>query len=392
MNKGTKTNPDCPLCHGYGNIVKDEFQKQAPACPLCYKEEMEKAKESKYSAAPSPLPLLVEGREKEEGLAGKIRWAIEVLKKKEQVAFTMSAEKGRYWTGEANALGEAVRLLKNVLEQSAAQLPVSDTGEKPERSPEALEAAARSKHSLSEAGQNLEVPDSGGPQMCMVHHALAFSAWTCENLWSHHNGNWYPYQDDDNPISGDELWKLWQNSANVQSDAWWVSLEAVKAKTKALQAEISSLKEKMSRKDEEIEASDILLDERREQLADRDTQIELLRKNGASLRTEEGRFRVALGNVLSALNAATATGLYANAKRHALDIIEEALHGVELTQEPIPASLRRGTSILDILKWAAKYKLRMYGAFFQRDYSSIGYTDETIVEDFLKDEANNINL
>lgn len=42
-----RTNPNCPLCHGYGMIVKDEFQKQAPACPLCHKEEEKMLKQVK---------------------------------------------------------------------------------------------------------------------------------------------------------------------------------------------------------------------------------------------------------------------------------------------------------------------------------------------------------
>lgn len=42
-----------------------------------------------------------------------------------------------------------------------------------------------------------------------IKQALAFSEWNCKGLWSTHGGLWYPYQDEDNPISGEELYDLW---------------------------------------------------------------------------------------------------------------------------------------------------------------------------------------
>ena len=39
--------------------------------------------------------------------------------------------------------------------------------------------------------------------------AIAFSVWNCENLWSTHGGLWYPYQDEDNPITGEQLYNLY---------------------------------------------------------------------------------------------------------------------------------------------------------------------------------------
>lgn len=47
-----KANPDCPLCHGYGMIVEDEFQKSAPACHLCFPMKQELAKASSAPASP----------------------------------------------------------------------------------------------------------------------------------------------------------------------------------------------------------------------------------------------------------------------------------------------------------------------------------------------------
>jgi hypothetical protein len=42
--------------------------------------------------------------------------------------------------------------------------------------------------------------------------AIEFSAWNCKDLWSTYNGMWYPYQDEDNPITGEELYNLWLQS------------------------------------------------------------------------------------------------------------------------------------------------------------------------------------
>lgn len=39
--------------------------------------------------------------------------------------------------------------------------------------------------------------------------AIAFAKWTCERLWSTHDEMWYPYQDEDNPITGDALYDLY---------------------------------------------------------------------------------------------------------------------------------------------------------------------------------------
>lgn len=41
-----KANPDCPLCHGYGIIVKDDFQKDVPECHLCFPPDKEVLKKS----------------------------------------------------------------------------------------------------------------------------------------------------------------------------------------------------------------------------------------------------------------------------------------------------------------------------------------------------------
>lgn len=42
--------------------------------------------------------------------------------------------------------------------------------------------------------------------------AIAFAEWSCKNLWTTNGGMWYPYRDDDNPITGDELYDLFIQS------------------------------------------------------------------------------------------------------------------------------------------------------------------------------------
>lgn len=44
---------------------------------------------------------------------------------------------------------------------------------------------------------------------------LAFSEWNCKELWSVSDGRWFPYMDEDNPISGDQLWELWEQKLNT---------------------------------------------------------------------------------------------------------------------------------------------------------------------------------
>lgn len=44
--------------------------------------------------------------------------------------------------------------------------------------------------------------------------AIDFAKWTAVNLWSVHGANWYPYQDEDNPISADELYNQFIESQN----------------------------------------------------------------------------------------------------------------------------------------------------------------------------------
>lgn len=36
--------------------------------------------------------------------------------------------------------------------------------------------------------------------------AVAFAKWTAENLWTVFDDNWYPYQDEDNPVSAAHLY------------------------------------------------------------------------------------------------------------------------------------------------------------------------------------------
>lgn len=38
--------------------------------------------------------------------------------------------------------------------------------------------------------------------------AIAFAKWTAENLWTVYGDNWYPYQDEDNPIPASKLYEL----------------------------------------------------------------------------------------------------------------------------------------------------------------------------------------
>lgn len=48
--------------------------------------------------------------------------------------------------------------------------------------------------------------------------ATAFAEWTCVNLWSTHGGVWYPYQNEDNPITSEQLYDLFiQSEKNKQS-------------------------------------------------------------------------------------------------------------------------------------------------------------------------------
>lgn len=42
--------------------------------------------------------------------------------------------------------------------------------------------------------------------------AIDFSSWNCKNLWSTYGDMWIPYQDEDNPISGEELYNLYFES------------------------------------------------------------------------------------------------------------------------------------------------------------------------------------
>lgn len=44
--------------------------------------------------------------------------------------------------------------------------------------------------------------------------AKDFAKWTAVNLWSVHGDNWYPYLDEDNPISADELYNQFIESQN----------------------------------------------------------------------------------------------------------------------------------------------------------------------------------
>lgn len=44
--------------------------------------------------------------------------------------------------------------------------------------------------------------------------AMEFAKWTAINLWSVHGDNWYPYQNEDNPVSADELYNLFIESQN----------------------------------------------------------------------------------------------------------------------------------------------------------------------------------
>jgi 5,10-methenyltetrahydromethanopterin hydrogenase len=44
--------------------------------------------------------------------------------------------------------------------------------------------------------------------------AKEFAKWTAINLWSVHGDNWYPYMDEDNPISDSELYELFIESKN----------------------------------------------------------------------------------------------------------------------------------------------------------------------------------
>ena len=46
------------------------------------------------------------------------------------------------------------------------------------------------------------------------------------------------------------------------------------------------------------------------------------------------------------------------------------------------ATLRPGTSILDVIQWAVKLNVRMESGYWRMDYSSIAYTDETIIKAF----------
>lgn len=41
--------------------------------------------------------------------------------------------------------------------------------------------------------------------------AISFAEWSCKNLWSTHGGLWYSYHDEDNPITGDQLYDLYIN-------------------------------------------------------------------------------------------------------------------------------------------------------------------------------------
>jgi hypothetical protein len=36
--------------------------------------------------------------------------------------------------------------------------------------------------------------------------AINFAKWTAENLWTVYGDNWYPYQDEDNPILANKLY------------------------------------------------------------------------------------------------------------------------------------------------------------------------------------------
>jgi hypothetical protein len=36
--------------------------------------------------------------------------------------------------------------------------------------------------------------------------AIAFAKWTCEGLWSCYGDDWYPYRNEDNPITGEQLY------------------------------------------------------------------------------------------------------------------------------------------------------------------------------------------
>jgi hypothetical protein len=37
--------------------------------------------------------------------------------------------------------------------------------------------------------------------------AIAFAKWTAENLWTVYGDQWYPYQDEDNPVPASKLYE-----------------------------------------------------------------------------------------------------------------------------------------------------------------------------------------
>lgn len=38
--------------------------------------------------------------------------------------------------------------------------------------------------------------------------AISFAEFTAQNLWTVHNGRWFEYRNEDNPISGEQLYNL----------------------------------------------------------------------------------------------------------------------------------------------------------------------------------------
>lgn len=40
---------------------------------------------------------------------------------------------------------------------------------------------------------------------------IDFSRWCCEGLWTSSGGMWYPYRDEDNAITGEQLFELYIN-------------------------------------------------------------------------------------------------------------------------------------------------------------------------------------
>lgn len=48
-----------------------------------------------------------------------------------------------------------------------------------------------------------------------VQKRIDFAKWTARNLWSNHRDLWYQYNNEDNPVTSEELHSIWEREVEA---------------------------------------------------------------------------------------------------------------------------------------------------------------------------------